>query len=100
MDILERWEKAVKKTEVIRPRVQPLLIYETTRLPYIFLAESSLNVGDCVVRRGEVFVEKPTIVLPEHMPQFDGFELDKDRELPAIFRADYKTCMYIFAFLQ
>jgi hypothetical protein len=81
MDIMDRWEKALKKTEIIRPRVQPLLIYETTELPYIFLAESTLNVGDSIVRKGRVFVEKPSILLPENLPQFDGFEFDEEDDL-------------------
>jgi hypothetical protein len=77
MDIHESWEKALKQTEIVRPRVQPLSTFEATQIPYIFLAESSLNRGDTVVRRGEVTVEKPNIILPPYMPQFEGFEFDK-----------------------
>jgi len=72
------WEKALKKTEIVRSRVQPLLTFEATRMPYIFLAESALNIGDSVVRKGKVLVEKPSIVLPDNIPQFDGFDFDKD----------------------
>jgi hypothetical protein len=81
MDITERWEKALKKTEIIRSRIQPLLTFEATRLPYIFLSESSVNIGDSVVRKGEIMVEKPSIVLPEHMPHFDGFEFDEELDM-------------------
>ncbi|MBI3317374.1 MAG: hypothetical protein HYZ85_05175 [Candidatus Omnitrophica bacterium] len=77
MDIQDLWEKALKKTEIIRPRVLPLSVFGSTHLPYIFLAESSLNRGDTVVRKGEVMVDKPTIVLPNDMPQFEGFESEK-----------------------
>ena len=74
MDIEKTWERALKYTEIIRPRVKPLDTSKTTHLPYIFLAESSINLGDCVVRKGEVLVEKPLILLPPGLPQLDGFD--------------------------
>lgn len=74
MDIEKTWEKALKYTEIIRPRVKPLDTVKTTHLPYIFLAESSVNEGDCVVRKGETLVEKPTLLLPPGSPQLDGFD--------------------------
>lgn len=74
MNIQDYWEKALKHTEIVRPRVQPLSIYSSTQLPYIFLAESAVNMGDSVVRKGEVLVEKPGILLPSDMPQLQGFE--------------------------
>ena len=74
MNIEELWEKALKNTEIIRPRVKPLDTVKTTHLPYIFLAESSVNIGDCVVRKGETLVEKPTLLLPPGSPQLDGFD--------------------------
>lgn len=78
MNIHDSWEKALKATEIIRPRVQPLQTFESTQIPYIFLAESLVNHGDTVVRRGEVTVDKPSIILPPHLPQFEGFEFDKE----------------------
>lgn len=78
MDIQDSWEKALKQTEIIRPRIQPLLTFETTHLPYIFLAESLPNVGDTVVRKGEILVERPSLILPSHFPQFEGFEFEKE----------------------
>lgn len=77
MDIQDSWEKALKATEIIRPRVQPLQTFEATQIPYVFLAESALNHGDTVVRKGEVTVDKPSIILPPNLPQFEGFEFDK-----------------------
>jgi hypothetical protein len=74
MDIEKVWEKALKYTEIIRPRVEPLNTFRTTHLPYVFLAESSVNVGDSVVRKGEVLVEKPSIILPPDSPQLEGFD--------------------------
>lgn len=77
MDIQDLWEKALKRTEIIRPRVLPLSMMGPTHLPYIFLAESSINQGDTVVRKGEVVVDKPALILPHDMPQFEGFESEK-----------------------
>lgn len=77
MDIYESWEKALKQTEIVRPRVQPLQTFETTQIPYVFLAESLVNTGDTVVRTGEVAVDRPSIILPPHLPQFEGFEFEK-----------------------
>lgn len=82
MDIQERWEKALKKTEILRPRVRPLNTFEATRVPYLMLSESSVNSGDTVVRKGEVVVEKPAIILPFNLPQFEGFEFDSDMRTP------------------
>lgn len=78
MNIQDSWEKALKNTEIIRPRVLPLDTFEATRLPYIFLAESIVNNGDTVVRKGAVMVEKPALILPESSPQFEGFDFEKE----------------------
>ena len=80
MDIHEAWSKALKNTEIIRPRVQSLLTFKDTHVPYILLSESSVNLGDTVVRRGEVIVEKPSLILPPNIPQFDGFDFDEKLE--------------------
>jgi len=77
MDLNELWQKALKKTEIVRPRLKGLSSTAATTLPYLFLAESSVNMGDTVVRQGEVVVEKPTIILPHHLPQFEGFDFEK-----------------------
>ena len=81
MNIQDAWEKALKNTEIIRPRVQPLHTFEVTHLPYIFLAESKMNAGDTVVRKGEVKVEKPSIILPSNLPQFEGFDFEEEMKL-------------------
>ena len=74
MDFTELWEKALKRTEIIRSRVQGLTTYSDTRVPYILLSESSVNMGDTVVRQGEVLIQKPSLYLPPNLPQLDGFE--------------------------
>ena len=76
MDIENAWTRALKETEIIRARVQALMATSATRLPYILLSESAINEGDTVVRQGEVHVEKPSLIIPPHNPQFNGFELE------------------------
>ncbi len=78
MDIQELWDKARTRTEILRMRLQDLSTFESTMIPYIFLAESSLNPGDTVVRKGQVRIERPAIALPGFSPQFEGFDFDRD----------------------
>lgn len=78
MDFEQAWTKALKETEIIRARVQALQPLSTTRVPYILLSESSINVGDTVARRGEVYVQKPSLIVPPNNPQFQGFEFEKE----------------------
>jgi len=77
-DIEQLWEKAKEKTEVVRARVKNLSTFSQTAVPYIFLAESSVNEGNIVVRKGKIIVEKPLIVLPQDMPQFEGFDFEEE----------------------
>ena len=78
MDIQDSWEKALKYTKIIRPRPKDLQTFEATEVPYIFLSESSVNLGDTVVRKGQVTVEKPAIILPSNLPYFEGFDFENE----------------------
>lgn len=78
MNIYESWEKALRETEVIRSRVQALLTFADTQVPYIFLSESTANEDDTVVRKGGILFQKPSIILPPNVPQFEGFEFEQD----------------------
>lgn len=78
MDIQENWEKALSQTDIIRSRVRQLQTFDDTKVPYILLSESLVNLGDTVVRKGDVTVTKPSIILPSHIPQFDGFKFDEE----------------------
>ncbi len=81
MDIQEIWEKALRNTEIIRPRIKDLDAFSVTHLPYIFLSNATLNSGNTLVRKGEVVVEKPSIILPENLPQFKGFDFEENLQL-------------------
>jgi len=91
VDIESDWQKALKETRVIRSRVMPLATHENTLLPYVLLAESFLNRGDTIVRKGEITIEKPSIILPESLPQFEGFEFDEESSV----RHDFITTFFM-----
>ena len=78
MDFNSAWQKALKNTEIIRSRVRALMTTTDTHVPYILLSESSINEGDTVVRKGEVIVQKPAIIVPPNIPHFEGFEFEKE----------------------
>ncbi len=81
MDIEQLWEKAQEKTEVIRGRAKGLSTFASTAVPYMFLAESVVNEGHTIVRKGKIIIEKPMILLPEDLPQFEGFDFEQDLEI-------------------
>lgn len=81
MDFDKYWQKALKRTEIVRSRVRALQTSGDTQVAYILLSESTINVGDTVVRRGEVVVTKPSLIVPPHNPQLSGFDWNKDEEV-------------------
>ncbi|MCK4519254.1 MAG: hypothetical protein KAU12_03950 [Candidatus Omnitrophica bacterium] len=78
MDIEKLWEKALKKTEIQRARLNKLHTFKATELPYTLLTESSVNIGDTVVRKGTIKVNKPLIIMPHQYPVFEGFNFEED----------------------
>ena len=80
MSFEESWQKALKHTEIIRARIQALQTLSETKVSYILLSESSINHGDTVVRKGEVLVERPAIIIPPNHPQFKGFEFSAEEK--------------------
>lgn len=80
MNLEEKWQKAIKETEIVRYRISQLLTFRPTDLPYIFLAESSINIGDTVVRKGKVLVHEASIILPYNTPYFEGFNFDVNED--------------------
>ena len=74
MNFEKMWGKALKHTEIVRARIQALSMLGDTHVPYVLLSESSINVGDTVVRKGEVLVQKPSLIIPPNNPQFKGFD--------------------------
>ena len=72
------WEKSLKNTEIVRSRIKSLKTNAETHVPYVLLSASAINQGDTIVRKGEVTVEKPSIIMPPHQPMLNGFELDEE----------------------
>lgn len=75
MNIEELWLKAIDKTEIYRARLRYLYTFDQTALPYIYMAESALNAGDVIVRRGNIVAERPLVFMPGNLPQFEGFQM-------------------------
>ncbi len=76
MDVHDAWNKALRGTDIIRSRIQSLQIFQETHVPYVLLSASSINPGDTVVRKGEVVVDRPSLILPPNIPQLEGFSLE------------------------
>ena len=76
MNIHDAWDKALRETDIIRSRVQSLQTFKETHVPYVLLSASSINPGDTVVRKGEVVVDRPSLILPPNIPQLEGFSLE------------------------
>ena len=81
MDLQENWEKALEQTKIIKHSAMRLSTAKATRLPYNYLAESTVNIGDTVVRKGKVVVHKPSIILPANFPQFEGFDFRNEYDV-------------------
>lgn len=78
MDIHSAWEKALRETNIIRSRITGLATFSETHVPYILLSPSQINEGDTVVRTGEVLVHRPSLILPPHIPQLEGFDFGQE----------------------
>jgi len=78
MDLHSAWEKALRETNIVRSRVMTLQTFSETHVPYILLSPSLINHGDTVVRTGEVLVHRPSLILPPHIPQLEGFDFEDE----------------------
>ncbi len=78
MNIQEGWENALRNTKVVRSRIKSLMTFEDTKVSYILLSKSSVQKDDTVVRKGDVVISKPSIILPPNIPQLDGFDFEDE----------------------
>jgi len=74
MGLQEDFMKALGETRIIRQRQSTLLTLSETELSYVLLCESAMNVGDTVVRKGIVKVDKPQLLLLSNPMEFEGFD--------------------------
>lgn len=80
-DFEDKLHRAIEETNIIRARRNNLFTFGTTVLPYIFTAESSINKGDTLVRKGSISTDKPSIIMPEQgASSFEGFESTREDE--------------------
>ena len=87
----ERIERAVRHTEILRLPKQTLATFGMTNIGYYLLTEpvySELEKGvtETVVREGRVVAERPRIVTPYYLSQFEGFSLDAKRYLNMLIK--------------
>ena len=81
MSLEQLWNEALRKTEIVRLPLKRLHTFGSTRLEYIFLASSTVNQGDTVVRKGKLDIDRPQLVLPNHGPTFEGFTSESSSEI-------------------
>ncbi|MHC4870315.1 MAG: hypothetical protein ACYTFY_00555 [Planctomycetota bacterium] len=76
-ELFHKFIKAQKATKIVRARKNLLFTFGATKLPYAFLAESAVNEGDIVLRKGTVTVEPPKIIAPSEEVQIEGFDFEE-----------------------
>ncbi|MDP6112815.1 MAG: hypothetical protein QF437_02440 [Planctomycetota bacterium] len=87
MALREDFMRALGETQIIRQRQSSLLTLSETELAYVLLSESAMNVGDTVVRKGVVKVDKPQLLLLNNPTEFEGFEYEDNSEENGAFMA-------------
>jgi hypothetical protein len=87
----QRWARAQDQTKIHRTRKHDLYTFGATALPYIFVAESSINTGDCIIRKGEIKTEKPALFLGgDSGSQFEGFSEEEDSNDTLLFARAFR----------
>lgn len=72
-DLESKFKYALEHSVIHRTRKSDLYTFGTTKLPYTFIAKSSINEGDTIIRSGEIATEKPQLFFGENLPRFSGF---------------------------
>lgn len=79
-DLFQKFIETQRNTRIVRARKNLLYTFGKTSLPYAFLAESVVNEGDIVLRKGTITVEPPKIIAPVDEIKLEGFEFDENEE--------------------
>lgn len=69
----DHFRRAQKDTVIHRERESTLFTFGSTKLPYVFMAESAINKDDTILRLGEINTDKPMILTGENLPNISGF---------------------------
>jgi hypothetical protein len=82
----DAFDRSQKNTRIVRKRKNLLYTFGNTKLPYVFLADSTVNEGDIVVRKGEITVNPLKIITMNELPAFEGFQMEgvEDQDMPLI----------------
>jgi|TARA_B100000315_G_C14540619_1_gene570694 hypothetical protein len=80
----ERLEDVIRHTEILRLPKQTLATFGITNIGYYLVtepvySEPEKDVPETVIREGRVITERPRIVTPHYLSQFEGFSLDAQR---------------------
>ena len=87
----DRIEYAVRHTEILRLPKQTLATFGMTNIGYYLVtepvySEMEKDVTETVVREGRVVAERPRIVTPYYLSQFEGFSPDAKRYFNALLK--------------
>jgi len=87
----DRIEYAVRHTEILRLPKQTLATFGMTNIGYYLVtepvySEMGKDVTETVVREGRVVAERPRIVTPHYLSQFEGFSPDAKRYFNALLK--------------
>jgi hypothetical protein len=87
----ERLEYAIRHTKILRLPKQTLATFGMTNIGYYLVTEpvySELgkDVTETVVREGRVVAERPRIVTPHYLSQFEGFSPDAKRYFSVLLK--------------
>jgi hypothetical protein len=77
MEVDERIQYAIKRTEVLRPPEQSLATFGSTNVYYYIVTELMESAN--VVREGRVIAAKPKIVTPAYLINLEGFSSQAKR---------------------
>lgn len=77
MNFIEKFDEALKSTKILRMRLKALEQKKNTICPYTIVMPSRFDAKDALIKKGNIIVEKPVIILPENLAEFIGFELEE-----------------------
>ena len=77
-DLHQKFEYAMKETQVVRPVKQTIFTFSPTDVNYYLITEF-LNKAIIEVRRGKITIERPVIITPASMfgNYFEGFDKEQ-----------------------
>lgn len=81
MSLEDLWNKALRTTEIVRLPIKRLVTFGVSECNYVFLAPSEVNKGDTTVRKGRIDIDRPSLVLPQAGPLFEGFSGSSGSEI-------------------